>query len=190
MKGLGAREVVGLGMLAVALVLAFFYLDPASSESRQTAPGEIQLGQTPTPTPIVAPTATPTPPPRAVGAPSGDWVIGTYADAFSGGRVLITQTASTTLNLFYKAAPFPDMKDDAWSVRAEASFTLPPGRYVLKFEHEGAIMVTVDDAQILAEQATTGPQVAEATFEHAGGAAKVRVEARDLKGPFRLKVVE
>ena len=193
MKGLGVRELVGLGVLAVALLIGFVYRDPASSESRTTPPGEIHLGTTPTPTPVApTPAPTPTPTPRAVplGAPTGGWIIGIYQDAFSGGSILVAQTASSKLDLAYTAGPFLDVKDDAWSVRAEASYTLAPGRYALVLEYEGRLTVTVNDLPALAEEATGGAKVVRAVFEHTGGTAGIRIDARDVKGPFRLKAVE
>ena len=190
MKGLGRREVVGLGALGVALVLAFIFLDPAASESRQTLPGQISLGETPTPTPVVTPTATPTPPPTALGPPPGGWIVGFHQDALSGGSILVAQTATNTLDFAYKSAPFPDVKDDAWAMRAEGSFQLAAGRYLLKLEHEGGLIVTVNDKQVFSEEATNGPRTAAVEFVASGGSAQIRIEARDVKGPFRLKALE
>ncbi|MBA4181584.1 MAG: hypothetical protein C0506_13420 [Anaerolinea sp.] len=140
--------------------------------------------------PTPAPTATPTPPPTALGAPASGWIIAFHQDAVSGGSILIAQTASDTLDLAYRTAPFFDVKDDAWAVRAEGSFELAPGRYTLKLEYEGRLTVNVNDRQVLSEENTSGPKTVAAEFETMGGSTRVRIEARDVKGPFRLKAVE
>lgn len=196
MNSLGARELVGLGVLAVALLIGFMYLEPASSDSRHTPPGEIHLGSTATPvvmptaTPVVAPTATPTPSPTALGAPAGGWIIGYYQDAFSGGSILVSQTGARTVDLAYKTAPFLDFKDDAWSIRATAAYDLAAGRYAVTVEYQGRLTVTLNDQQLLSEEATVGAKTVSVEFEYAGGQAFIAVEGRDVKGPFRLKVAD
>ncbi len=182
---------MGLGALAVALVLGFIYLDPASGESRR--PVEISLGQTPTPIPTVGPTQvppTPRPTPVALTQPAGGWLIGIYQDAFSGGELLVSQAAATKLDVTYPLAPFLDVRDDAWSLRAETDFDVVPGRYLLTLEYEGRLTVFANGRELFSEESTGGSKTREVEFEVTGRDFHLRIDLRDVKGPLRLRLVE
>src|SRR5690242_2237869 len=95
-NGIGRREVVGLVVLAAALVIGFLFLNPAASESTNGEPGEVHLGETVTPTPVVVPTATPTPPPSPVPAPAGGWLIQFFEVSATGGALQNGQGVAPT----------------------------------------------------------------------------------------------
>lgn len=62
MSALGPREYVALGILAIGLVIGWFYFDPTSTEGGTGGPvATISLGERVTSTPV--PSATPTPVP-------------------------------------------------------------------------------------------------------------------------------
>lgn len=189
MSSVGLREVVALGALGVAGFLGFLFLDPTSTESTSHTPGDIHLGEAP-------PTATPTPEPAATPAPvnrleqPGNWQLRFYETAISGGDILTGSSYVEELNLLAPAAPFRDMRDDAWSAVFSQELTTAAGRNGFTLEYDCDIVVYVDDVEVARAGNPDGPEPLDVVFEHAGGAASVRIEARDVGGPFLLRWVD
>ncbi|MEO9254968.1 MAG: hypothetical protein ABI305_05480 [Tepidiformaceae bacterium] len=190
MQGLGVREVVGLAVLGVALVIGYLFLDPSAGESSSAAPGQIYLGQPVPPTVKVEPTATPTPdaPSTRAKNPATGWFIQFYelsgADELANG-----QGFTPTLDLAFPGAPFPDFKDDSWLATATANFPVD-GRTQITIEHDGDLRVFVDDKEVLHDEDASSANTVTVKFDHAPGTARVRIEERDVSGPFELKFVE
>ena len=184
MRGIGLREAVGLGALAVALGIGFLFLNPAASESQNAAPGQVHLGETPTPAP--SPTATPEPATELT-APSNSWLIQFYEVPITGGELLNGSGAAQTLDMSFAGPPFPDFHDDRWFLRASADFQVTDGLSRLTIVHDGDLRVLVDDKEVAHDADGPDAKTAEVTFRHAAGRAHVQIEARDEGGPFELK---
>lgn len=190
MQGLGVREVVGLAVLGVGLVIGYLFLDPSAGESSSAAPGQIYRGEPVLPTVKVEPTATPTPEPAFSTAknPATGWFIQFYelhgTDELANG-----QGFTPTLELAFPKAPFPDFKDDSWMVRASADFPVE-GRTQLSIEHDGDLRVFVDDKEVLHDEDASSANTVTVKFDHTPGTAHVRIEGRDTGGPFELKLIE
>jgi hypothetical protein len=189
MQGLGRREVVGLAVLGVALVIGYLFLDPSASESSSAAPGQIYLGEPVVPTAKVAPTATPTPdqPFSKARNPAAGWFI-EFFEIHGADELASGQGFTPTLDLAFKNAPFPDFKDDQWSVHASADLPVD-GRTQLTVEHEGDLHVYVDEKEVLHDEAGASANTVVVKFDHAPGTAHLRFESRDVSGPFELRFV-
>ena len=185
----GVREVVALGALGVAGFIAFMYLDPASTEERAPAGGDIHLGSPPpTVTPTPAPTATPVPVTR-LAAPS-DWLVRYFEAAHSGGDLLVGSMIAERVGISAQKAAFADMRDDAWSVTFEREVTAAAGRNGFAIEYDCELKVFVDGAEVAREPNPDGSKTTEVRFDHKGGAAMLVIEARDTGGPFLVRWVD
>jgi hypothetical protein len=182
-KGFGIREFFALGALVVAVVIASQFLDPSASESKAN-PTVVHLGEPPTAaipaTP--APTATPVRPPHRLSPPATGWAVGFYETGF-------TQPADQAfvpdLNFSFPKAPFPDYKDDHWSLRATAQFQVEDGPSSFRLRYAGEVTVTVDGT-VVASGAPGGTKTLDVRFDHPAGSATVSIEAKDVSGPFEL----
>lgn len=189
MAVIGVREVVALGALAVAGFIGFMYLDPASTEGTTPVGGDIHLGAPPpTATPTQAPTATPVPTTR-LAAPK-DWFVSYYEVARSGGNILTGTAVIERISLASQSAAFMDMRDDAWSVAWEQQVTAAAGRNAFTLEFDCELTVTVDGAEIAREPNPEGAKTVDVRFDHKGGTAMLRIEARDTGGPFLARWVD
>jgi len=200
MGQLGVREVVGLAALLFAVVVAAMFLNPANSESTGT-PGGIVHGTvvgTPTLGPETTPTSSPTPPPTPTATPlppqplppiEGGWLVKFFERLSDGSELATTRIALRSIDFSYANAPFGDFKDNAWGLAAETTLSLPSaGRYTFAVEHDGALRVLIDGAEVAAEDDGPSPRTLQVTFEHTAGSATVTVECRDLAGPFLVRV--
>jgi hypothetical protein len=190
MQGFGVREVVGLAVLGVALVIGYLFLDPSAGESSSAAPGQIYRGEPVLPTVKVDPTATPTPelPSKQAKNPAAGWFI-QFFELHGTDELENGQGFAPTLDLAFKNAPFPDFKDDQWLVRASADFPVD-GRTALTIEHDGELRVFVDEKEVLHDGDAASPNTVTVKFDHEPGTAHVRIEGRDVSGPFELKFVD
>ena len=189
MSKVGLREVVSLGALGVAGFIGFMFLDPTSTESTSHTPGDIRLGATPpTATPTLEPTATPVPVARQ--AQPESWRLSYYESAVSGGDLLSGDSFVQRLDMVSERAPFRDMRDDAWSAFLSAPVSAAAGRNGFTIEYDCAVAVFVDDEEVARGENPDGPTRLEVTFDHDGGTAALRIEARDTGGPFLLRWVD
>ncbi len=182
MKSLGIREFVALGALIAAVVIAAQFLDPAASESRAD-PTVVRLGEPSTPTTAAtpAPTATPVAPPHRLGAPTS-WAVNFFEDGFTQPT---DQAFVADLNFSFPKAPFPDYKDDHWSLRATADFEVEAGASAFRLRHAGEVTVTVDGTTV-ASEGGGGTKTLGVRFDHAAGHAVVSIDAKDTGGPFEI----
>jgi hypothetical protein len=189
MSTVGLREIVALGALGVAGFIGFMFLDPTSTESADHTPGDIRLGdEPPTATPTLAPTATPAPVTRL--AQPESWRLSYYESAISGGDILTGDSFIRRLDLVSERAPFRDMRDDAWSAVLSQQVSAAAGRNGFTLEYDCAVVVFVDDEEVARGENGDGPARLEVTFDHVGGEAGLRIEARDAGGPFLLRWVD
>lgn len=186
MSKVGMREVVALGALAVAGFIGFMFLDPTSTESTNYTPGDIHLGAAP-PTATPTPEPTPTPVPVTRVAQPASWQLSLYERAVSGGDLFTGTTFVESLAMEAERSPFTDMRDDAWSAAFEAEVPTVAGRNGFALEYDCELVVLVDGAEVFRAENPDGTTRAEVAFDHAGGTARVRIEARDTGGPFAVR---
>ncbi len=167
MRGFGPREVVGLVVLAVALVIGFQFIDPSASESRGPD----------------ANSAT------KVKAPTGGWWV-QFVELTDSGELAGGEGAQPQLDFTFAHAPFPDFGDDRWLLRASAEIELAAGFNQLDIEHQGEVRVLIDGQEVLQEAGTGKEQTATVKFNHFPGKARIMVEARDTGGPFAVRFVD
>lgn len=187
-NGIGFREIVALGVLIVAGIIGFMFLDPTASQGGTDTPPTISLGETP-PTASATPADTPTPLPGAVAMPAPTrWRI-TYFDRFiSGGYGQIADGARDgVLELEFPGPPFNDSRDDAWKVEASIPVQLEPGRWSFAVEYDCMLRVTLGSDELLAAENPESPQTAEVTFVLEGGDPELRLSCEDTGGPTLLR---
>ncbi len=190
MFGIGFRELVALGVLAVAVLMGFLFFDPTSTESSSGTPATISLGNAP-PTSTPRPSATATPVPvHTVAPPAGQWMITYYERSASGGDLRTGEGFLPSLDIDIEDRPFPDMKPDAWSITLSSNLDVGEGRNRFALEVDGAVKVWVD--QVLVAEAANGdkPVKLPVEFEHKAGKVNLTIEVRDTGGPVRLRWAE
>jgi|GEM_PF-2273632 len=197
MHGVGLREWVALGVLAVAGILGFMFFDPSSTDgsnkglvrertvdvAQETRPPATPSGQ-PSATP--APTATPVPAAK-LGEPGGSWQITYYESSKPGEGVRGAQGFAATLDLDFAGKPFPDFRDDDWRVVATQSMELAAGRYTFSLESDGALRVQAGHTILIDSADNGGRRVQALTFDHKGGHVSLTIEVRDTGGPVFLR---
>lgn len=183
--GLGIREYVALGTLAMALVIGWVFFDPTSTEGDTGGPAAtISLGEPVTPTPV--PTATP-PPVHTVEQPKAQWLVTYYEKGATGGDIRSGEGFVDGLDFDIADRPFLDLKPDAWSMTLSNRLSVAPGRDRFRLEVDGETKVWVDDQ--LVAQASNGDKAVEldVEFESKNAAASVLIEVRDTGGPVKLR---
>jgi hypothetical protein len=184
MGPLSRRDTVGLAILAIGLAIGVTFLNPGSGEGAKDEP--LHYGTTvPDVTPTVSPT--PVPPPSPLAPPPDGWLLHYYNGAPAPENEDSTRVVPT-LDLRFPNAPYPDMHDNNWSLVAEATYGLAPGRYVLKLEHQGDVRVTVDGGEFASQADTGAPQSLTVPINHLTSPISIRIEARDRAGVFSLRV--
>ncbi len=179
MKGIGVREVVSLLALALAAGIGLMFLDPSASESKGS-PQPVHLGDPPTPTP----SATPTPVPVHMVDQPASWLIEYIEQGFD---TPAAQGVGNALAYEYAGAPFPDFKDDRWSMRATATVEVTAsGLSGFKLRHQGQLTVKVD-GKVVAADPGGAERILDVQFDHTPGNADVVIEQRDSGGPFELR---
>lgn len=187
MLGIGIREIVALGVLAVAILMGFLFFDPTSTEGDSGTPGTISLGNTP-PTATARPAATATPVPvHTVARPTGQWLITYFERGASGTDVRSGEGFVPSLDIDIEDRPFLDMKPDAWSVKLSSNIDLNEGRNRFSLEVDGAAKVWIDDVQVAEAANGDKPVRLDVEFEHKAGKANLTIEVRDTGGPVKLR---
>ncbi len=188
MMGLGLREWVGLAMLAIGLVIAATFLNPAAGGSDR--PPSFSQGQTvgpSTPRPRPPTPVGPTPTPVAVPQPPG-WLVEFFDISADGAQRRAATGLPDTLDLAFPAAPFPGMRDDSFLVVAQAGGGLPPARYTFTLEYDCELRVLVAGSEVASAPDPGAAATLVVAFEHDGrGPAELRIECRDRGGPFLLR---
>lgn len=188
MNGVGIREIVALGVLFVAGLIGFMFLDPTASQGGGRPPGTVSLGEAPPATP--EPSPTPLPPAVALPAPER-WRI-TYFDAFlSGGYGQVADGAQNSpVVIDYPGAPFNDSRDDGWKVELSVGIDLQPGRYAFDLEYDCDLNVSVGQAAIVAAENPDERTTVTVDFVHEGGEAWLLIACEDTGGPTFLRWVD
>jgi hypothetical protein len=182
MDFLRRRELVGLLGLAVGLVVMASFLAPSDNSGAAPRPVSMGVGLPASPTPSPAPIpATPLPGARL-------WAL-RYFSIEGNQQTERMSGAVEELDLTFGRSPGPDLADDAWKVEASATIQAPAGRYSFTVEHQNDVHVFVDGREIASQASDSSPQSLVVTFDHRGrNPIRVRVEARDVGGPFILRL--
>jgi len=182
MDFLRRRELVGLIGLAAALAVMASFLAP--SDNSGAAPRPVSLGvglptsALPSPTPIPA-----TPLPGA-----SQWAL-RYFSIEGDQQTERMSGAVEELDLTFARNPGPDLADDAWKMEASATIQAPAGHYSFTVEHQNDVHVFIEGREVASQASGSSPQSLLVTFEHRGrNPIHVRVEARDVGGPFILRL--
>lgn len=189
MFGLGPREYVALGVLAIGGLLGFLFFDPTSTEGNDKAPATIHLGDPVTATPVVPPTATPVPV-HTVARPKDQWLLTYYEKGVTGADVRSGEGFVDGLDFDIADRPFLDFKADAWSMQLTNKLETERGRNRFTLEVDGEAKVWVD-GKLVAEAPNGNAAVRLAVeFEETAGFASVLIEVRDTGGPVKLRWVD
>lgn len=189
MSGLGLREYLALGLLAVAAVIAFAfftYNDPEASSG--TGSG---LEPTPTLAPATpqrgnAPKTSPTPLLRDTLKAPSTWITTPFR-LQGETRINEASTARQGLNQQFAQVPFPDFRDGQWGIAAEATVRVTPSIFTLEFETSARVVVIINDKQVLDDQGP-GLRKVKLEVEQRDREMTIRIEAFDREGePFVLR---
>ncbi|MGE5595871.1 MAG: hypothetical protein ACM3S1_07535 [Hyphomicrobiales bacterium] len=150
MDALGMREWVGLAGLAIAVLVALSFCNPAVGT--ETEPRPITLGEPVTPTAVPS---SPTPtavPPTDLGAPE-NWFVQYFTGPSPADGVEDSRGFVDTLDVEHEVAPYPGLRDDDWSLVASAHWReLPAGRYAFTLESDGAVRVIANGKRCAANR--------------------------------------
>jgi hypothetical protein len=91
------------------------------------------------------------------------------------------------LALFFPAAPFAGVDDDAWRLRAEGSVEARPGTYTFVLIHTGPVRVRIADREAGEAGFVLAPARLEVSFRHPGGLVQIVIDSQDQGGAFELK---
>lgn len=169
-SGLGLREWVGLGVLALALGIgAFFYsLNPGDSNAK----------------PREQATPTPTQPPHPIEGES-QWAV-TFLENGDPERI-IGQGSLPKLDLTYPGAPFLDVADDKWRLLALTTFEGAAGEYQAQITYEGEIGVVINNEPVTISPAKGKGTILLAITKEEGKPLPIRLSLADTGGPAVLK---
>ncbi len=191
---LGTREIVALGLLAVAVIagVSVTLLRPddqaetRAAEERiaeRTAAANPNRNRTPTRTPTPRPTPLPA---IGIDAPDG-WQIRYESVSSTGGAIPEGQYAIESLNLSFGAAPFPDMKDNQWRVIVAADLNADrPGPWEFTIDYQGSVKVFVGE-QLVGEGSSDKPAKLDIEAPSRYASSSIRIEAADTGGAFLLR---
>jgi hypothetical protein len=156
----GAREAAAIALLALAVVIAWPFLDP-NGEAGQPRP--VELGDTPTP---------------AATAPLPQW------------RVEILTLAGEPADMVFEGEDLSiNWQERPWAVRATTLLALPsPGVWRLVFQHEQPFTVTIDGARYEIGGGAPG-QESSVLFQYGGTPVSVEVTSASIEGRLRLRLV-
>lgn len=187
MFGLGTREYVALGILAVGLAIGFFYFDPTSTEGDTGGPAAtISLGEPVTPSPVPSLTATPAPV-HTVEQPKGQWLLTYYEKGVTGTDTRSGEGFVDALDFDIADRPFLDFKPDAWSMQLSQAIETKPGKNRFRLQVDGEAKVWVDGALVAEAPNGDKPVDLQVEFDHKGGTAGLVIEVRDTGGPVKLR---
>lgn len=183
MDSLRTREWVGLAGLALAVLIAMGFCNPANGAGD---PVPIRLGDEVPPT-SVPPTATPTPVPATDLPPADLWELHYRTSASPSRGVEDSFSFAEVLAIDHAAAPYAGLRDDDWSVRAIGTWSdLPEGRYAFSLLHDGALTVEVNGRVVREEPDPAAAETIRVAFDHPGGMLEVRLSGVDTGGPFQV----
>jgi hypothetical protein len=185
MAELRSREWIAIAALAVAVLIAFSFCNPAAGRDEVHRP--ISHGETIPSLTTPQGTATPTPIPATDLATPVNWFLRYLTSAQPGRGVEDSFGFLETLDIAHDAAPYPGLHDDDWVVTASATWELPAGRYAFTIERDCEISIAVDDIEVRGEPDASGPDHLRVVFDHEGGKLQLVITAIDRDGPFLLR---
>ncbi len=175
--GLGVREYVGLGVLALTIALgAAVYAWPGDEPSTPLRP---------TPTAVAVRTTASVEPGKST---AGRWTLSYYSIGVKESETLVAQGDVAEVHVDAPGAPFPDVHDDSWKLVAVTTFDEPEGDYQLLVTYRGDVKLFVGPDQVGQGSARDRAATFGATFHKGPAASVVRVEIVDRGGPTLLDV--
>jgi len=185
MAELRSREWIAIAALAVAVLIAMSFCNPAAGRDEVHRP--ISHGET-IPSHATPPgTPTPTPVPATDLAPPVNWFLRYLTSAQPGRGVEDSFGFVETLDVVYETAPYPDLHDNDWVVTASATWELPAGRYAFTIERDCEIRIAVAGIEVRSEPDASRPDHLRIVFDHKGGKLQLAITAIDRDGPFLLR---
>jgi len=185
---MGRREIVGIIVLVVAVVISatFFLVGGSDSGGRPALP--VVVDPTPTATPINRNASTPFIAANPLPQPAGGWQVQSLSNVESKEIGVPVRTQRfLVIDFAFVGSPSPDLKDDAWSLDVTGTFTLPPGPYAFVVDHLGPVRIFIDGKEVAAASSFPVAQGIRVDFTSAG-ASVVRILAPDQGGRFLLTV--
>lgn len=185
MADLRSREWIAIAALAVAVLIAFSFCNPAAGRDDvhrpishgETMPAEASPRGTPTPTPV---------PTTDLAAPV-NWFLRYLTSAQPGRGVEDSFGYIETLDIDYETSPYPGLHDNDWVVTASATWELPAGRYAFTIERDCEISIRIDDVEVRSERDASVADHLRVVFDHEGGKLQLTITAIDREGPFLLR---
>lgn len=167
LHGVGVREAVALVVLAGGLALGVAFCDPAESQNGG------------------GPRATPTPALRTTAEGLSNWRV-TFLEGGSDSSSVAGQEEYPALDLAYAAAPYPDLRDDHWSLSATAVFEGEPGRYFLEVKWAGELNISMDGKDLGVSAGPGSEHELRVPFEQGDAATRFTVLLTDTGGTARV----
>lgn len=166
LHGIGVREAVALVALAGGLALGVAFCDPTASQNGADRP---------TPTAVV----------RGEAEGLSSWRV-TYLEGGGDSSAVAGQEERDSLDLSFESAPYPDLRDDHWSLSASASFEGEPGRYFLELKWEGQLDLQMNGQDVGVTAGTGTGHELRVPFEQAETATRFTVLLVDAGGVARV----
>lgn len=182
MSGLGLREYLALGLLAVAAVIAFAFFTYNDTEGGpvEPTPTAEPAGQPTTGRRGTQPATSPTPLLRESLVKPDTWVVTPFR-LQGRTRVDDRSVAASGLDQQFVAVPFPDFQDGQWGIAAVAELRVTPAIYTFEFETSARVVVSINDSQVLDDQGP-GLRTVRVEVEQKSRNMTIRIEAFDRPG--------
>lgn len=168
--GVGIREAVALGALAAGLAIGVAFCDPTASQNGG--------GARPT-----AATAT-----RVPAEGLSNWQVTFLEGDNPESSVVVGQGEYPALDLSFDRAPYPDVKDDHWSLVASATFSGKEGPKILELQWAGELGLRINGQEQGISPGSGADHLLRLPFEQAASPMTFTVRLRDTGGAVRLSV--
>jgi len=163
--GIGIREVVALVVLAGALAIGAGFCDPGAT------------GNTP------EPRATATAVARTAAEGLSPWNVTFLEGASLANSIIVGSGEYPELDLAFDGAPFPDMKDDRWSLSASATFNGAGGVHHFELTWSGEVTLSLNSQDQAVSPATGSGRTLLLPFEQAETPTTFTIRLTDVSGP-------
>lgn len=168
--GIGIREAVALGALAGGIAIGFAFCDPTASQNG----GDRR--------------ATPSPVARALAEGLSGWQVTFLEGESADSGVVVGQGEYPALDLAYDGGPYPDVKDDHWSLIATATFSGAEGPKTLQLTWAGELGLRIDGQERIISPGSGAEHELRLPFEQGPTPSAFTVRLRDTGGPARVAV--
>lgn len=168
--GVGIREAVALGVLAAGLALGVAFCDPTASQNGSDG--------RPTPAPAT----------RRVAEGLSGWQVTFLEGDTPESSVVVGQGEYPALELAFDHAPYPDVKDDRWSLVATATFSGSAGPKTLEVKWVGELGLRIDSQEQGITPGSGPDHELRLPFEQGDSPMVFTVRLRDTGGPAGVSV--